>query len=198
MWIYACLITINTILFKTCAFKERSLLTDLIRLPNVCLSLNNLLYTKHMSDNDSCIESHLDEEYEILIPRSKSLWETTNGKHKSSLNIRPHTTVEDEVLQKLKFLGYSLIVGSWLISTISLGFVFNLWQWCFQFDSQKLHLSQKYPRISTILEMVQEQNEVVENYYVFAFFLTFVILWIWAVASWISMKLFRHSKGGGS
>lgn len=151
-----------------------------------------------MSD-DGCTTFSLDEELDILIPKSKRrLISPKPEKQRTRVYIPPHIIEDDEVLQKLKLFGYALIIGSWLICIVSIGFVFHLWQWCFQFDPQNSKLIQKYLWVSTIYELIQEQNQIVENYYVVSFFLIFVVLWIWAVASWISMKLFRHSKGGGT
>lgn len=153
-----------------------------------------------MVDDEICIESILEQKGDDLAFETTGLRQRydTKHKHRKIYTFSSHPTNEDEVLQKLKLLGYSLIVGSWFICILSLGFVFNLWQWCFSFNSKNINSSERYELVTILLEMIQEQNKTIENYYVFAFFLTFVVLWIWAVASWISMKLFRHSKGGGS
>ncbi|AWU77810.1 hypothetical protein CAS74_002518 [Pichia kudriavzevii] len=104
---------------------------------------------------------------------------------------------EDEYLCSLKVYGYSIIVVTWLVFTVSIGTIFNLWEWCLDVGSVKEWLL-KNRWISLVYREVSLQEKPVENYYIFVFFLNFVILWIWAVSSWISMKLFRHSKGGGS
>lgn len=150
--------------------------------------------------NDTSHFPYLDEDIEILVPgvRSRSLRPQAQKHHDSVYQLRPRVSEEEEVLQKLKVFGYFLIIGSWILLVVSVGFVFNLWKWCFRFDATNSKILAKYKWLETLYELVQEQNEIVDNYYIFVFFLSFVILWIWAVASWISMKLFRHSKGGGS
>lgn len=105
---------------------------------------------------------------------------------------------QDEYLQKLKFYGYSIIFFTWLGFIVTIGTIFNLWQWCFKVDENFLDYFNSFPWIKTIINDIKEQNKIVDNYYICIFCLHFVILWIWAVVSWISMKLFRHSKGGGS
>lgn len=105
----------------------------------------------------------------------------------------------DEYLKNLKMYGYMIIFITWLIFIVSIGTIFNLWQWCFSFDPYYIAWFKSIHWISVLIDDVKQQNEsAVDNYYILLFFLVFVILWIWAVDSWISMKLFRHSKGGGS
>lgn len=106
---------------------------------------------------------------------------------------------QHEYIKNLKVYGYMIIVITWLVFTISIGTIFNLWQWCFKFDSSYLESLKSISWINIIINDINQQNNnAVDNYYILYFFLIFVILWIWAVDSWISMKLFRHSKGGGS
>lgn len=106
---------------------------------------------------------------------------------------------QQEYIKNLKVYGYMIIIITWLVFTISIGTIFNLWQWCFKFNPYYLESLKSIPWIDVIINDINQQNSnAVDNYYILYFFLIFVILWIWAVDSWISMKLFRHSKGGGS
>lgn len=105
---------------------------------------------------------------------------------------------QDEYLEKLEVFGYVIMVASWLLFVVSVGTIFDLWQWCFRLSTFRLERIRSFPLVGEIMKCIEEQNMVIDNYYLLIFFLNFVILWIWAVASWISMKLFRHSKGGGS
>lgn len=110
---------------------------------------------------------------------------------------------QQEFLNNLEVYGYILIIGTWVLFIFSIGTILNLWQWCFKLNiisehSIYLDYWKSFRWIDWLITCIKEQNQVLDNYYIFVFFLNFVILWIWAVASWISMKLFRHSKGGGS
>lgn len=107
---------------------------------------------------------------------------------------------EDQIMdiQHLKVYGYLIIISAWLMFIVSVGTILNLWDWCFKVRPDYLRQFEEIPWMALVLQQVYEQNKVVENYYLLCFVLNFVILWIWAVVSWISMKLFRHSKGGGS
>lgn len=100
--------------------------------------------------------------------------------------------------ENLKIIGYSIIILTWVFFVISIGTILNVWQWCFKIRPGYIQQLQEIPILRVIVNKIIEQNQVLDNYYMFAIILNFVILWIWAVASWISMKLFRHSKGGGS
>ncbi|GMM27766.1 hypothetical protein DAMA08_004820 [Martiniozyma asiatica (nom. inval.)] len=104
---------------------------------------------------------------------------------------------QEEYLRKMNIYGYLIIFISWLLFVISIGFIFNLWGWVFEdgFDIRPLF---EGTILETLVDDYYSQETVIDNYYLFAFFLMFVVLWIWAVGSWISMKLFRHSKGGGT
>jgi hypothetical protein len=107
---------------------------------------------------------------------------------------------EDQIMdiQHLKVYGYLIIISAWLMFIVSVGTILNLWDWCFKVRPDYLRQFEEISWMALVLQQVYEQNKVVENYYLLCFVLNFVILWIWAVVSWISMKLFRHSKGGGS
>lgn len=142
---------------------------------------NNSNYKKHYRSNSS---------YSSI--RENALSSNTYGEDND--NEQQH-----EYIKNLKVYGYMIIVITWLVFTISIGTIFNLWQWCFKFDPYYLESLKSISWINVIINDINQQNSnAVDNYYILYFFLIFVILWIWAVDSWISMKLFRHSKGGGS
>lgn len=107
---------------------------------------------------------------------------------------------QQEYLRNLKVSGYLIIIITWIVFVFSIGTIFNLWHWCFNFNPQYINHLKSISWLNVLIEDISQQNDSasVPNYYIYLFFLSFVILWIWAVASWISMKLFRHSKGGGS
>lgn len=106
---------------------------------------------------------------------------------------------QEDYIRHLKLCGYTLIITAWVLFVGSMGTIFNLWEWCLGENfGLGMHL-ESIPWIKIMLESIHDQNNgVVDHYYILVFTLNFVILWVWAVASWISMKLFRHSKGGGS
>lgn len=101
-------------------------------------------------------------------------------------------------INNLKMYGYLIIIMAWLIFVISVGTILNLWSWSFNVRPETFQYLESFPWVAAIITQWKEQNKIVDNYYLLAFVLNFVILWIWAVVSWISMKLFRHSKGGGT
>lgn len=107
---------------------------------------------------------------------------------------------EEHDRKELRLYGYLLLISAWGIFVAVTGSIFNVWQWIFQgFDiANWIRSHSNNVLMDFIIDSVLEQEYVMDNYYVCFFFLNFVILWIWAVGSWISMKLFRHSKGGGS
>lgn len=108
-------------------------------------------------------------------------------------------TDDDHDRKELRLYGYLLLVSAWIITVGSIGCIFNLWGWVFKdIDFVKWFKSMNNPTLSFVVDSIIEQDYVISNYYVCFLFLNFVVLWIWSVASWISMKLFRHSKGGGS
>ncbi|ODV86525.1 hypothetical protein CANARDRAFT_182811, partial [[Candida] arabinofermentans NRRL YB-2248] len=88
----------------------------------------------------------------------------------------------------LKLLGYSIISVTISMLIISFGCIFNLWGYILGSNNGNKLFSK-----SLVLD--GDGVEIIDNYYIYAFFLSFVIIWIWCVLSWISMKLFRHSKG---
>lgn len=105
----------------------------------------------------------------------------------------------EEDRKELRLYGYLLLGSAWVMTVGALGCLLNLWGWVFSgvdFVGRLKRLQN--PLLTFLIESVIAQEDVVDNYYVCFAFLNFVVLWIWAVASWISMKLFRHSKGGGS
>lgn len=83
--------------------------------------------------------------------------------------------LQRESMMSIQTAGKVLLAVTWVVSTISIGVVCNVIKFDFKVD-QDLGMS---------------------NYALYVFYLNFVILWIWCLISWISMKLFRHSKGSG-
>lgn len=106
---------------------------------------------------------------------------------------------DEEDRKELRLYGYLLLGSAWIIIVCSIGCIFNLWGWVFKdLNFVDWFKSFNNPTLNFITDSITDQEFVIDNYYVCFLFLNFVILWIWSVASWISMKLFRHSKGGGS
>lgn len=104
----------------------------------------------------------------------------------------------NETFFSLKVWGYLILIGTWSVSLISIGCMFNFWSWFFALPG--LSAIAKFffiPQFIFAKFNFPYDNNVVDHYYVYIFFLNFVVMWIWCVISWISMKLFRHSKGSG-
>ncbi|KAF6010459.1 hypothetical protein HII13_003234 [Brettanomyces bruxellensis] len=106
----------------------------------------------------------------------------------------------DAYMHELRIRGYFIRILTWLTFVIGMGSIFGLWEWCFSLYSATLFNTQ-VPIIGPVisyLKLAVSDKMVVDHYYTYAFLLNFVIIWLWCVASWLGMKLFRHSKGGGS
>ncbi len=101
-------------------------------------------------------------------------------------------SIQNEPLSNLEFYGYLIIIVTWAMFVVSIGCIFNLWEWCLGNDNPLLQYI-----IDQTLVLDGDGMAVVDNYYIYSLFLSFVIIWIWCVISWISMKLFRHTKGSG-
>jgi hypothetical protein len=162
-----------------------------------------------MTDNDSIryrSSSVADPDKQLILSLLKTMNQNQNSEHEFDIpspkkffyEYHNESGFQSEYLQKLKVYGYLIIFLTWFLFIISIGTLFNLWQWCFKVDPTYFKYLNSISWIKVILEDIEDQNKVVDNYYICIFFLNFVIFWIWAVVSWISMKLFRHSKGGGS
>lgn len=123
----------------------------------------------------------------------------SNSDHlRSIMNLKDEYQPQEEYLRNLKVYGYLFLIVTWILFIFAMGTIFNLWQWCFNENNILIDYLKSIYWINILLDDIKDQNKIVDNYYIYIFFLNFVILWIWAVVSWISMKLFRHSKGGGS
>ncbi|KAG0682448.1 hypothetical protein C6P40_001484 [Pichia californica] len=140
---------------------------------------------------EKCIPSQkYKRKYKLVSPSTLSNMHTENDEEYEQ---------QEEYLRNLKIYGYLIIITTWCVFVVTIGTIFNLWQWCFKINPKYIDMLKSTSWVNFILEDINQQNvNVVDNYYILLFILTFVILWIWAVDSWISMKLFRHSKGGGS
>ncbi len=106
----------------------------------------------------------------------------------------------DIYMHELRMRGYFIRILTWLTFVLGMGSIFGLWDWCFRLYLASLCRIQ-IPIIGPVfnyLKSAASDKMVVDHYYTYAFLLNFVIIWLWCVASWLGMKLFRHSKGGGS
>lgn len=103
-------------------------------------------------------------------------------------------------MANLRLRGYLILIGTWVMFAWGIGSIFGLWDWCFRLRSKALqHIN--IPMLSPIISYLEDafsQETVIKDYYAYAILLNFTIMWIWCVISWLGMKLFRHSKGGGS
>lgn len=95
----------------------------------------------------------------------------------------------------LRLYAYIILFGCWVTFAFGLGSIFGLWQWCFEVVPHPSNVDS--PVLKYLVEAFSEDT-VIDHYYSYVFFLNFVIVWLWVFVSWIGMKLFRHSKGGGS
>ncbi|GMG40188.1 unnamed protein product [Ambrosiozyma monospora] len=102
-----------------------------------------------------------------------------------------------EFKDKLRLYGILVLVCTWTVFVVGMGSVFNLWGWCFSDEVLDRFDGGFITHVRQLFKVFESQNETVDNYYVYCFFLSFAIIWIWCVVSWLSMKLFRHSKGIG-
>ncbi|KAH3662479.1 hypothetical protein OGAPHI_005731 [Ogataea philodendri] len=114
-------------------------------------------------------------------------------KHRNthSVHYNSQTAVaKDQLAFKLRSYGYLILALSATVFVVTVGTMLGAWKWVF---SRPLMA----PWVASSKVVDSEGDEIIDSYYLFAFALNFVILWIWCVVSWISMKLFRHSKGSG-
>ncbi|VEU23819.1 DEKNAAC105063 [Brettanomyces naardenensis] len=106
-----------------------------------------------------------------------------------------------QYMNNLRLRGYLILFATWLTFVAGLGSVFGLWTWCFNKLDGSFLKAFNIPLLSPVINYLVDafsEKMVIDDYYSFSFFLNFVIIWIWCLISWIGMKLFRHSKGGGS
>lgn len=86
-----------------------------------------------------------------------------------------HTQSQHHYTTGMLMYGIGILVASWSLMIVGIVSLFSK------------------PQVGS-----EEPYNLIGSYYINIILLSFVILWIWCVISWIGMKLFRHSKGGGT
>lgn len=104
--------------------------------------------------------------------------------------IHPPLSLEDESDPKssktLAIYGSLLIFFSWIVFIITMNSLFKIWLYIIYPLSQYLNTA-IYDKLVIYFE--------IWDYYVLSGWSIYVVMWWWAVGSWLGLKLFRHSKG---
>lgn len=96
--------------------------------------------------------------------------------------------VEDDVEETnwLGIYGYSMLAVSWVIFIISINTFFKLWR----FVILPLKLTNTgfnlYDKLSYHLQVFDS--------YVIRIWNIYIVIWWWAIVSWLGLKLFKHSQ----
>lgn len=103
-----------------------------------------------------------------------------------------HTSVESDGSEKgseisLATYGYLIIFVSWTVFLISMNTLFKVWSFVIYPLSLDPMTRPKYYKLTTFFEHL--------DYYVLSCWCIYVVFWWWSCASWVGLKLFRHSKG---
>lgn len=84
------------------------------------------------------------------------------------------------------FIGYLILISTWILFIVSINSMFEIWR--FMISPLNVEGTQKlYNTLKSLFETV--------DYYVVSLWCAYVVMWWWAVASWLGLKLFRQSKG---
>lgn len=84
-------------------------------------------------------------------------------------------------------IGYLILISVWVLFLVSINSFFEIWR----FVVSPLG---KYPETNGLHEQLVNFFLAVD-YYVMSMWCLYVVLWWWALLSWIGLKLFRQSKG---
>jgi len=103
-----------------------------------------------------------------------------------------HTSVESDVSENgreisLATYGYLIIFASWSIFLISMNTLFKIWSFIIYPLSLDPLTINTYHKLTKFFENM--------DYYVLSCWCIYVVFWWWSCASWVGLKLFRHSKG---
>ncbi|CUM45912.1 unnamed protein product [Debaryomyces fabryi] len=83
--------------------------------------------------------------------------------------------------------GYLIIFASWTIFLISMNTLFKIWSFVIYPLSLEPLTIPKHHKLTKFFENM--------DYYVLSCWCIYVVFWWWSCASWVGLKLFRHSKG---
>lgn len=95
--------------------------------------------------------------------------------------IQPPKTSQIDA-QRLAVYGYAILIGTWLVFVVTINSMFGVWRWVIAPLPQASRRA-LVPVLTTIDE------------YVVSMWGIYVVVWWWAVALWVGLKLFRHSRG---
>lgn len=83
----------------------------------------------------------------------------------------------------LATMGYCILVFTWMLFVVTVGSMFQLWK----FVILPFYPLELYYKMYSILSVIDG--------YIMTIWSVYIVIWLWAVVSWIGLKLFRQSKG---
>lgn len=85
--------------------------------------------------------------------------------------------------------GWIILSITWFVFVMGMGSVTGIWSWVWDVGPNAV-----YP---AWLGAWDDPTLPIEGYYPSLILLTFVMVWVWVVVSWMGMKYFRHAKING-
>ncbi|KAL5895264.1 hypothetical protein ACKVWC_000486 [Pyricularia oryzae] len=85
--------------------------------------------------------------------------------------------------------GWIILFITWFVFVMGMGSVTGIWTWVWDVGPDTV-----YP---AWLEAWDDPTLPIDGYYPSLLLLTFVMVWVWVVVSWMGMKYFRHAKING-
>lgn len=91
-------------------------------------------------------------------------------------------------------VGLTILIITWLIFIVGVGGILDFWE-----IPNTIFHHVVYGQLDEYGELDEYGDSIddfpMKNYYVVALLLIPVGFWIWTVASWTALKLFKHAKG---
>lgn len=109
---------------------------------------------------------------------------------KSEFAHKPDSLEEDYESNEgisLATYGYLILLASWIIFLVSFNTLFKIWSFIIHPLSLDPVTKSRYVELKNFFECL--------DYYVLSCWCIYVVIWWWSCASWVGLKLFRHSKG---
>lgn len=86
-----------------------------------------------------------------------------------------------------EWAGYALLALTWLLFVVTVNSLFECWKWIIEPLSWSEDTKQYYEGLTGIFTTIDNL--------VLSLWCIYVVMWWWALFSWIGLKLFKQSKG---
>ncbi|EDK39440.2 hypothetical protein PGUG_03538 [Meyerozyma guilliermondii ATCC 6260] len=94
---------------------------------------------------------------------------------------------DTDQLFSLRTYGYLILAATWIIFIVTTCSLLGIWDYIIFPLSLSSSTDHLHSQLSSIFRFIE--SSVLKAWGIY------VVLWWWAISSWIGLKLFRHSKG---